>query len=388
MITLPGRGSTRRIASGWPPRLLAPARLVCIAASKRCCWWPRGIPSPRRPAAAASTAPVCTAGSSSTGPSMRPAHCATGRAADVPAVTRGSRRGGWRRPWRVIPAAAATRPRAGPCRCWRTTWPPRVSPSAPRRCGGGCTRRVIAGSGRATSMSRARRIWRRTRGDHPTSEEGLAPGRSAAVPRLDAVAAVSAPAGDLGAEGHAGPRADHRPQCQAGAVWGDRLAKRAPGGADLLPRWSGRCPGVPACAAPPLPRRGLALAADGSGERPHRAADPGAGDAVAHPLRVVAPAGARTERDGSALARPQAADRRQPTGRLHRRPRCRCRSLGADADTATSASQGRHAVQTFLAQKAVAELLATYLANGIRLQGQIRLFDNYTVQLARGSSSQ
>ena len=50
MITLPRRGSTRRIASGLPPRLLAPARPVCIAASRRCCWWPRGIPSPRRPA--------------------------------------------------------------------------------------------------------------------------------------------------------------------------------------------------------------------------------------------------------------------------------------------------------------------------------------------------
>jgi host factor-I protein len=29
-----------------------------------------------------------------------------------------------------------------------------------------------------------------------------------------------------------------------------------------------------------------------------------------------------------------------------------------------------------------------FLANGIRLQGQIRSFDNFTVQLARGSSSQ
>ena len=29
-----------------------------------------------------------------------------------------------------------------------------------------------------------------------------------------------------------------------------------------------------------------------------------------------------------------------------------------------------------------------FLVNGIRLQGQIRSFDNYTVQLARGSSSQ
>jgi host factor-I protein len=29
-----------------------------------------------------------------------------------------------------------------------------------------------------------------------------------------------------------------------------------------------------------------------------------------------------------------------------------------------------------------------FLANGIRLQGQIRSFDSYTVQLARGGSSQ
>jgi host factor-I protein len=29
-----------------------------------------------------------------------------------------------------------------------------------------------------------------------------------------------------------------------------------------------------------------------------------------------------------------------------------------------------------------------FLANGIRLQGQIRSFDNYAVQLARGGSSQ
>jgi hypothetical protein len=36
--------------------------------------------------------------------------------------------------------------------------------------------------------------------------------------------------------------------------------------------------------------------------------------------------------------------------------------LGSDADAATGASQGRHGIQTLLAQKAVAELLATYLA--------------------------
>jgi host factor-I protein len=32
--------------------------------------------------------------------------------------------------------------------------------------------------------------------------------------------------------------------------------------------------------------------------------------------------------------------------------------------------------------------VTVFLANGIRLQGQIRSFDNYTVQLARGGSSQ
>jgi hypothetical protein len=35
--------------------------------------------------------------------------------------------------------------------------------------------------------------------------------------------------------------------------------------------------------------------------------------------------------------------------------------LGSEADAATGASQGRHGIQTLLAQKAVAELLATYL---------------------------
>ena len=169
MITLPRRGSTRRIASGSLPRLLAPARPVCIAASRRCCWWPRGIPWPRQPAAAGSTAPVCTAGSSSTGPSMRPPRCATGRAAGVPAVSQGSRRSAWRRPWPATHAAAATRLQAGRCRCWPTTWPPRVSPSARGRCGGGCTRPAIAGSVRAMSMSNVQLICRRKRSHGPVT---------------------------------------------------------------------------------------------------------------------------------------------------------------------------------------------------------------------------
>ncbi len=53
------------------------------------------------------------------------------------------------------------------------------------------------------AMSSARLIWRRKKGDHPTFEGGLARERSAAVPRLDAAAAVSAAARDLGAQGQA-----------------------------------------------------------------------------------------------------------------------------------------------------------------------------------------
>src|SRR5919107_3547825 len=105
-----------------------------------------------------------------------PRRFATGRAAGGLGFITPSRRGGWRRPWPATRAAAATRPRAGRCRCWRTTWPPRASPSASGRYGAGCTRRAFAGSGRATSMSNAQLIWRRKRGDHPTSEGGLAPG--------------------------------------------------------------------------------------------------------------------------------------------------------------------------------------------------------------------
>src|SRR5215208_5307985 len=211
-------------------------------------------------------------------------------------------------------------------------------------------------------MSRARLTCRRKRGDHPTSESGLAQGRSAAVPRLDAAAAVSAAARDLGAQGRSGGRADHRPQCQAVTVWGDRPGKRSPCGADPPTCRSGRRSRVSARAATPVSRHRLALAAERPGECPHRPADPSAGGPAAHSLRVVAAAGAGTEPDGSALARAQAAHRSQPAGRVHRCSGRRRRGLGSDADAATGASQGRHGIQTLLAQKAVAELLATYLA--------------------------
>src|SRR3982751_6609114 len=65
-----------------------------------------------------------------------------------------------------------------------------ASPSAPERCGVGCMKPAIAGSGLATSMPGERRIWPRKRGSGPAPEGGLASGRRAAVPGLDAAAAV------------------------------------------------------------------------------------------------------------------------------------------------------------------------------------------------------
>ena len=120
MITLPRRGSTRRIASGLPQRLLAPVRPVFIAASKRCCWWPRAILWLRRPAAAASTAPACTAGppDESFGP----------RSADLAARIRAEHEA----------SALIDRPRSGRPRRHPRLTPQRLAAALardPRRCG-------------------------------------------------------------------------------------------------------------------------------------------------------------------------------------------------------------------------------------------------------------
>src|SRR3954454_12925074 len=74
--------------------------------------------------------------------------------------------------------------------------------------------------------------------------------RRAAVLRLDIAATVSSTARDLGPQGHAGHGADHRCECQAGAVRRDRPADGAPGRADpsTCPRC--RCPGIPARLGP------------------------------------------------------------------------------------------------------------------------------------------
>src|SRR3954471_2429690 len=309
-----------------------------------------------------STAPACTAGWGSITQGGRRPRSRIGREVVGRGRAAGSRRGGWRRRWPVILAFVVTRPRAGRYRCWRTTWPHvRALPSAPGRCDADSMRWTIAGSGRAMAMLGERCIWPRTRGSGPAPEGRLASGRRAAVYRLDAAAAVSAPARDLGARGSAGRGADHRRQCQTGAIRCHRPADRAPHRADPPPCREGRRAGVPRRAAPALPPRRPDLAVGRSRQRPHRPTDPGAGRQAAHPVPVAAQAGARAEPDGSARARAQTAHRGQPAGRLDRRPGRRCRRLGSDADATAGASQGCHDLEAVLAEKPAAALLATYL---------------------------
>src|SRR3954469_1834631 len=204
-----GCGSAGRIASDLPQPWRLPVRRVCIAEWRRCCWLPRGRLWPRPPAAAMSTAPVCTAGWGSMAHGGMQPRLPIGRGVAGRGRAVGSRHGGWRQCWPVTRAAAATWPRAGRCRCWCTTWlRRRALPSALGHCGADFTRRTIAGSGRATSMLGGHRIWPRKRGSGPAPEGGLAGGRRAAVPGLDAAAAVPATARDLGAHGDAGRGAD------------------------------------------------------------------------------------------------------------------------------------------------------------------------------------
>src|SRR3954451_3453961 len=275
----------------------------------------------------------------------------------------GLRRGGWRWCWPVTLAVVATGPRAGRCHCWRTTWPcMRALPSAPGRCGADSTRPAIAGSGRAMSMPGERGIWPRKRGSGPAPEGRLASGRRAAVHGLDAAAAIPATARELGARGNAGRGADHRRQCQTGAIRCDRPADRTPHRADPPPCQAGRRAGVPRRAAPALPPRRPDLVVGRSGERPYRPTDPGGCRPAAHSVPVAAQAGTRTEPDGSALARAQTAHRGQSAGQVHRRPGRRCSCLAPDADATAGTSQGCHDLDAILAEKPVAALLATYLA--------------------------
>src|SRR4051794_37864295 len=311
-----------------------------------------------------STAPACTAGWGSITQGGRRPRSRIGREVVGRGRAAGSRRGGWRRRWPVILAVVVTRPRAGRYRCWRTTWPHvRALPSAPGRCDADSMRRTIAGSGRAMSMPGERCIWPRKRGSGPPPEGRLASGRHAAVHRLDAAAAVPATARDLGARGNAGRGADHRHQCQTGAIRRDRPADRTPHRAGPPPCRAGRRAGVPRRTAPALPPRRPDLAVGRSRERPYRPADPGGCRPAAHSVAVAAQAGTRTEPDGSALARAQEAHRSQPAGRLNRRLGRRCSWMAPDVDATAGTPKGWHDLEAILAEGPVAALLATYLAS-------------------------
>jgi hypothetical protein len=175
--------------------------------------------------------------------------------------------------------------------------------------------------------------------------------RRAAVLRLDIAAAVSPAARGLGPQGHAGHRADHRRERQAGAVRRDQPADRAPGRAHPSPCRRRRCPGIRARDTTPLPHRRHDLAAGRPGQRTHRCAHPDVGRSARHPVSLVAQAGSGTERDGPTLARTEAAHRCQPTGPFRECPGQRCRRLGAGTDTPAGAPQGRDDIGALLAQE-------------------------------------
>jgi hypothetical protein len=108
--------------------------------------------------------------------------------------------------------------------------------------------------------------------------------RRAAVLRLDIAAAVSSAARDLGPQGHAGHRADHRCERQAGAVRRNQPADRAPGRAHPSTCRRCRCPGILVRDTTPLPSRRHGLASRRPGQRTHRGAHPDAGRSARHPV--------------------------------------------------------------------------------------------------------
>jgi hypothetical protein len=226
MITLPGAWLDQADRKRLPATLVG-AREARVYRRLEALLVAEGLAWPRRPAAAGLIAPASTGGWSSTELGMSPPRCATGRAAR------------WARLHRTLtPQRLAAALGRDPHRCGyqATSWTVQllahdlaakglvVSPRTLRR------RLHEAGYRwkwpRYVYVERAAHLPQK-KGGHPTSEGGLAQGRSTAVPRLDPSAAVSAAAGDLGAQGQSGGRADHQAQCQAGAVWGHRPANGA-----------------------------------------------------------------------------------------------------------------------------------------------------------------
>src|SRR3982750_2860958 len=244
-----------------------------------------------------------------------------------------------------------------------------VSRSAPAHCAAACMRWTTAGSGPAMSMPHGQHIWPRKRGNNPAPARWLARRRRAAVLRLDIAAVVPSTARGLGPQGHTGHGADHRCECQAGAVRRDQPADCAPGRAHPSACRRCRCPGILARATTPLPHRRHDLAARRLGQRTYRRAHPDAGRGARHPVSLATQAGSGAQRDGPTLARTEAAHRRQSAGRLGGCSGQRCRRLGAATDTPAGAPQGRDDIAALLAQKPGTRLLATYLEYSAREWG-------------------
>jgi hypothetical protein len=223
-------GFLRPIGAALSMRYLRLARRGCIAGSRRCCWWLKDDRSVMRPGACAPRDLVFAGGSNATWRPMMPPSWRIDRAADDRTWPRGSPRVAWRQPWHATRAAAAIKPRVGRCHCsGGICINAMASQSAPARCAAACMRPTTAGSGLATSMSGGQCICPRKRGINPSLARQPARRRRAAVLRLDVAAAVSSAARGLGPQGHAGHRADHWCERQAGAVRRDQSADRAPG---------------------------------------------------------------------------------------------------------------------------------------------------------------
>jgi len=156
------------------------------------------------------------------------------------------------------------------------------------------------------------------RGHCPTAETQVPSRRRAVVHRLDAAAAVSTAAGDVGRDRHAGQGGHHRPERQAGPVWHDQCANHAPDGLHRPQRRDARRTGISAGVAQGLPTGRHDLASGRSSQRTYRGSDARAGQGTAHRICLAAKAVAGAECDGSVMEGAETRCGRKPAGCLNR----------------------------------------------------------------------
>ena len=154
--------SPEPIGVGLDGRWPRPVRFASTADSKQRCLWPRDTRSAKPHDTCELRGSACGAGSSAICRSVMFTLWSIAPEAAGHGEPSGLRPSDWRQRWRVTRSTAATWPRHGRCRCWRTTWPnTTASRSANTRCGDACTRRAGAGSVRATSTRSGRLMWHR-----------------------------------------------------------------------------------------------------------------------------------------------------------------------------------------------------------------------------------